>query len=50
MYAPFVLATLTIVFIVLAAATVRVMGINAGYKALFFILGFAIVLKTMLGW
>lgn len=49
MYAPIVLATLTFVFILLSAAVVRVMGIDAGYKTLFFILGLAIVLKTLWG-
>jgi hypothetical protein len=49
-YAPTVLTILTIVFILLSAAVVRVLGTDNGYRALFVILAFGIVLKTMLGW
>lgn len=50
MFAPAVLATLTVIFILLAAVAVRVLGTNTGYKTIFVILGIAIMLKTMFGW
>lgn len=50
MFAPTVLATLSLVFILLSVAVVRVMGTDSGYKALFVIFSFLIVLKTILGW
>jgi hypothetical protein len=49
-FAPTVLATLSLVFILLSVAVVRVMGTDSGYKALFVIFTFLIVLKTILGW
>jgi hypothetical protein len=49
-FAPAVLATLTVIFILLAAVAVRVLGTNTGYKTIFVILGIAIMLKTMFGW
>jgi len=49
-FAPTVLATLSLVFILPSVAVVRVMGTDIGYKALFVIFTFLIVLKTILGW
>ena len=50
MLAPTVLTIMSIVFILLSAAVVRVMGVDSGYKALMVIFAFLIVLKTILGW
>ena len=50
MFAPTVLATLSLVFILLSAAVLRVLGADSGYKALMVIFAFLIVLKTILGW
>jgi hypothetical protein len=50
MFAPTILAILSLVFIALSAAVVRVMGTGAGYKALFSTFAFFIVLKTIFGW
>ena len=50
MYAPTVLVILSLIFIALSAAVVHVLGTGSGYKALFAIFAFLIVLKTLLGW
>jgi len=50
MFAPTVLAILSLVFIALSAAVVRVLGTGPGYKALFGTFAIFIVLKTILGW
>ena len=50
MFAPTILAVLSLVFIALSAAVVLVLGTGAGYKALFGTFAFFIVLKTILGW
>jgi hypothetical protein len=50
MFAPAVLAILSLVFIAVSAAVVRVLGTGAGYKALVSAFAFFIVLKTLLGW
>ena len=50
MFAPTILAVLSLVFIALSAAVVRVLGTGAGYKALFGTFAIFIVLKTILGW
>lgn len=49
-FAPTVLATMSLVFILLSAAAVRVLGVDSGYKALMVIFAVLIVLKTILGW
>ena len=50
MFAPIVLSIMTLVYILLSAAVVRVLGTDSGYKALIVIFTFLIVLKTILGW
>ena len=50
MYAPTVLVTLSLVFILLSVAVVRVMGTDSGYKALAVTFTVLIVLKTIFGW
>lgn len=50
MFAPTVLAIMSLVFILLSVAVVRVLGTDTGYKALIVIFAFLIVLKTVWGW
>jgi hypothetical protein len=47
---PTVIVVLTTVFVLLAAAVVRVLGTDKGYKVLFAVLAFLIVVKTLRGW
>jgi len=47
MQAPVVLTILTIVFVLLSAAVVRVLGTDRGYKVLMVVFAFLIVLKTL---
>ena len=49
-FAPIVLTIMSLVFIVLSAAVVHVLGTDRGYKALFVVFAFSLVLKTLLGW
>jgi hypothetical protein len=48
--APTVLTIISLVFILLSAAVVRVLGTDIGYKVLYVVIAFSLVLKTMLGW
>jgi hypothetical protein len=48
--APIVLTIVSLVFILLSAAVVRVLGTDIGYKVLFVFFAFSLVLKTLLGW
>ena len=50
MLAPTVLTIMSIVFILLFAAVIRVMGTDLGYKVLIVVIGFIIVFKTIRGW
>lgn len=50
MFAPTVLTIISLVFILLSAAVVRVLGTDIGYKVLYIVIAFSLVLKTMLGW
>jgi hypothetical protein len=49
-FAPTVLTIISLVFILLSAAVVRVLGTDIGYKVLYIVIAFSLVLKTMLGW
>lgn len=44
-----ILFIMSIVFVLLFAATVRILGTDRGYKVLFVFFAFFIVLKTYLG-
>jgi hypothetical protein len=50
MQAPIVLTIMTIVFILLFAAVVRVLGTDRGYKVLSVVIAFIIVMMTIRGW
>jgi hypothetical protein len=45
-----VLTIMRVVFILLFAAVVHVVGTDSSYKAFFVVIAFLIVLKTILGW
>ena len=45
-----VLVIMGFVFVLLFAAVVRVLGIDLGYKVLFAVIAFVIVVKTLRGW
>lgn len=47
MLAPAVMGILTLVFVLLAAVVVRVLGTDAGYKALFIAFALLLVLETL---
>ena len=50
MLAPTVLTIMTIVFVLMFAGVIRVLGTDRGYKVLFVVIAFIIVLKTIRGW
>ena len=50
MLAPTVLIAVSFVLILLFAAVVRVLGTDSGYKVLFVVIAFLIVVKTIIGW
>ena len=50
MLAPTVLTVMSLVFILLFAAVVRVLGTDSGYRVIFVVIGFLIVLKTIFQW
>lgn len=46
----FVLFPISLAFVLLCAAFVRVLGVDVSYKLFFIVLAFAILLKTIRGW
>ena len=50
MLAPTVLFAVSFALVLLFAAVVRVLGTDVGYKVLFAVIAFLILVKTMFGW
>jgi hypothetical protein len=49
-FTPIFLTVASIVLVLLFAAVVKVLGINLGYKAIFALIAFVLVAKTMFNW
>jgi hypothetical protein len=49
-FTPIFLSVASIVLVLLFAAVVKVFGIDLGYKAIFAVIAFVLVAKTMFNW